>query len=180
MRQRENGNRSVGYDVYDAMGVIDPSQQEVVNQRFDQKSNNTSLSGRFVYTEPLTKYLFLEANYQYSWNMNTSNKDTYTSGAFDIADGLPVFNPVGEVLDDIYSNSIRNQSQNHRAGLTLSFQKKKFRANLGAAVNPTITDNKTNESPWDLGLLAEDIEGLDFSGFDFAFDVENGGGCDQL
>lgn len=32
-----------------------------------------------------------------------------------------------------------------------------------------IADNKTNESPWDLGLLAEDIEGLDFEGFDFGF-----------
>ena len=30
-----------------------------------------------------------------------------------------------------------------------------------------IADNKTNESPWDLGLLAEDIEGLDFEGFEF-------------
>lgn len=30
-----------------------------------------------------------------------------------------------------------------------------------------IADNKTNESPWELGLLAEDIEGLDFEGFDF-------------
>ena len=30
-----------------------------------------------------------------------------------------------------------------------------------------IADNKTNESPWDLGILAEDIEGLDFDGFDF-------------
>ena len=30
-----------------------------------------------------------------------------------------------------------------------------------------IADNKTNESPWDLGLLAEDIEGLDFDGFEF-------------
>lgn len=40
-----------------------------------------------------------------------------------------------------------------------------------------IADNKTNESPWDLGLLAEDIEGLDFEGFEFVFDdVETGGG----
>ena len=40
-----------------------------------------------------------------------------------------------------------------------------------------IADNKTNESPWDLGLLAEDIEGLDFDGFDldFGVDVEIGG-----
>ena len=30
-----------------------------------------------------------------------------------------------------------------------------------------IADNKTNESPWDLNLLAEDIEGLDFEGFEF-------------
>ena len=33
-----------------------------------------------------------------------------------------------------------------------------------------IADNKTNESPWDLGLLAEDIEGLDFDGFELNFD----------
>lgn len=42
-----------------------------------------------------------------------------------------------------------------------------------------IADNKTNESPWDLGLLAEDIEGLNFEGFDLGFgiDGESGGGC---
>lgn len=42
-----------------------------------------------------------------------------------------------------------------------------------------IADNKTNESPWDLGLLAEDIEGLNFDGFDldFGIDGESGGGC---
>jgi DNA modification methylase len=34
-----------------------------------------------------------------------------------------------------------------------------------------IADNKTNESPWDLNLLAEDIEGLDFDGFDIDFGV---------
>ena len=38
-----------------------------------------------------------------------------------------------------------------------------------------IADNKTNESPWDLGLLAEDIDGLDFEGFelDFNFDIDS-------
>ena len=34
-----------------------------------------------------------------------------------------------------------------------------------------IADNKTNESPWDVDLLAEDLEGLDFDGFDFDFDL---------
>lgn len=35
-----------------------------------------------------------------------------------------------------------------------------------------IADNKTNESPWDLGLLAEDISGLDFAGFDLDFGID--------
>ena len=144
-------NRSLT-DVYDEAGVPDPSKREVVNQRFDQNSNSTSLSGRFVYTEPLTKHLFLEANYQYSWNMNTSNKDVYSSGLYDVPNEpmtLPEFNPVGAVLDPTYSNSIRNESHNHRAGLTLSYQLNKLRINLGAAANPTITHNRTNDKTYD-------------------------------
>ena len=140
-------NRSLT-DVYDAAGVIDPSQQEVVNQRFDQSSQSTSLTGRVVYTEPLTEHLFLEANYQYSWNMNTSAKDVFSSGPYDIVSGLPEFNPIGAMRDGIYSNSIRNESHNQRGGLTLSYQKKKFRANLGAAINPTNTYNKTNDETY--------------------------------
>lgn len=34
-----------------------------------------------------------------------------------------------------------------------------------------VLDNKLNESPWDLGLLAEDIEGLDFSGYDLDMEL---------
>lgn len=34
-----------------------------------------------------------------------------------------------------------------------------------------IADNKTNESPWDFELLADDLEGLDFDGFDFDFEI---------
>ena len=143
----EGLNRSLT-EVYDAAGVIDPSRREVVNQRFDQSSNSTSLSGRVVYTEPLTKHLFLEANYQYSWNMNTSAKDVFGSGAYDIDHGLPIFNPNGETRDNVYSNTIRNESHNQRGGLTLSYQIKKFRANLGAAINPTNTFNKTNDETY--------------------------------
>lgn len=39
-----------------------------------------------------------------------------------------------------------------------------------------IADNKTNESPWDLNLLAEDIEGLDFEGFDLDFGIDGEAG----
>ena len=53
------------------------------------------------------------------------------------------------VRDDIYSNSIVNESHNQRAGVSLSYQTKKFRAQLGAAANPTTTYNKTNEKVYE-------------------------------
>ena len=115
-----------------------------VNQRYVQRSDGSSLSGRLVYTEPLGHDFFLEANYQYSWNRNVSDKSTFNSGSNLIdGDSHLIFDPVGEVLDVNYSNSIDNMSQNHRAGANISYQKEKFRAQLGASYNPTITDNQT-------------------------------------
>ena len=54
---------------------------EIVNQFYDSRSKSSSLSGRLVYTEPLAKYLFLEANYEYSWNRSESVKNTFNSGS---------------------------------------------------------------------------------------------------
>ena len=117
---------------------------EIVNQRYDQNSKSTSLSGRVVYTEPLGGGFFLEANYQYGWNKNTSFKNTFNSATDDLIDDLLVYNGVGEIPDPVYSNSINNTSQNHRAGASFTYQKDKIRAQLGAAYNPTITDNVTS------------------------------------
>ncbi len=103
--------------------------QDIVDQNFDQNSKSSSISGRVVYTEPIVKHLFLEANYQYGWSRNTSFKNTY-----DIATGE---------LDSRYSNEILNRSITQRAGLNFSYQKEKFRAQLGASMNPTDTYNKT-------------------------------------
>ena len=117
---------------------------EIVNQRYDQNSRSTSLSGRVVYTEPLGGGFFLEANYQYGWNKNTSFKNTFNSATDDLVQDLLVYNGVGEILDPVYSNSINNTSQNHRAGASFTYQKEKIRAQLGAAYNPTVTDNVTS------------------------------------
>ena len=116
---------------------------EIVNQRFDQNSRSVSLRGRVVYTEPITEYIFFEANYQYGWSRNTSYKNTFNSGTDLLDSGLLVFNPAGESIDDRYSNSILNRSITQRAGVNFSYQKKKFRAQLGASVNPTDTYNET-------------------------------------
>ncbi len=123
---------------------MESQESETVNQRFDQSSKGSSLNGRIVYTEPLAKHLFLEANYSYGWSLNESRKTTYKSGGTDlIENGLPVYNPAGAVIDDRYSNDIYNRAITQRAGINLSWQKDKFRAQIGASANPTDTYNRT-------------------------------------
>ena len=149
IRYSFSDNKLAGYNqsltnVFSESSVA--GSEDLVNQFYDSRSKSSSLRGRVVYTEPLAKYLFLEANYEYSWNKSTSVKDTYNSGS-DIRDevtGYLEYNPNGAQKDDIYSNDILNRYINQRAGLNLSWQKNKIHAQLGASLNPTDTRNETN------------------------------------
>ena len=125
----------------------------IVNQFYDSQSKSSSLRGRVVYTEPLAKYLFLEANYEYSWNKSQSVKDTYDSGSNSLVNGRLEYVSAGAVKNDIYSNDILNRYINQRAGLNLSWQKEKIRAQLGASLNPTDTKNSTNGETYDSKVL---------------------------
>ena len=98
-----------------------------------------------VYTEPLGAGFYLEANYQYKWSRNKSEKNTYDSGEVDNFDkDNRNFNKEEMVPNAEYSSSILNQYQTHRAGVNFMYQKDKIRAQLGASVVPTITHNETN------------------------------------
>ena len=118
---------------------------EIVDQQFDQNQRSSSLSGRLVYTEPITKHLFFEANYQYSWSKNVSNKSTYNGiGSRLNEDGVIMQNGYDyDNPDEVYSNRILNRSITQRAGINFSYQTEKFRAQLGVAANPTDTYNET-------------------------------------
>jgi hypothetical protein len=147
-------------NIYDAAGQLKEGEREVVNQRFVSGTQSMSINGRAVYTEPLTDYLFLEANYEYNWSHSKSQKNTFDS--FDSEgsrnqiyvdengnDRLAYLGDAG--LNENYSNTITNTGIAQRAGLSLSYQKKKFRAQLGVGVNPTTTINETvrKENPID-------------------------------
>ena len=119
-------------------------EDEIVNQRYVQNSQSSSISGRAVYTEPLTDKLFLEANYQYSWNRSESGKDTYNSGSNVYNATSLQYDPMNEVYDPLYSSSIINDYINQRAGISLTWQNDKVNAQVGASANPTNTYNKTN------------------------------------
>ena len=67
VRYSFSNNDLDGFNQSLTKAYVDPATpDEIVNQRYDQNSKSTSLSGRLVYTEPIVKNLFLEANYQYS------------------------------------------------------------------------------------------------------------------
>ena len=143
-------NQSLTQTDFNSDGVYD---DEIVNQRFDQLSTSSSLSGRLVYTEPLAKTLFLEASYQYSWNINESGKNTYNSGSDNYDMSYMIYDYIGEVYDPTYSSSIVNRYINQRAGLTLSWQKEKINAQIGAQLNPTNTYNETNGKSYNSKVL---------------------------
>ena len=138
-------------NVYDETSAYQSA--DIVNQFYDSQSKSSSVSGRVVYTEPITKYLFVEANYEYSWNKSTSVKETFDSGSNNIVDGRLEYVENGAVKNDIYSNDILNRYINQRAGMTLSWQKDKFNAQLGAALNPTDTHNETNGESYNSKVL---------------------------
>ncbi len=128
----------------------DTPKADIVNQYYDRNSKSASVSGRVVYTEPLAEKLFLEANYEYSWSRSESFKDTYNSGSDKYtSEGLLIYDPTGAVRDEVYSSEIINRYVNQRGGLTLSWQGKNLRANVGAGITPTNTHNETNGESYD-------------------------------
>ena len=131
---------------------------EIVNQRIAQNSSSSSLSGRIVYTEPLGQDLYLEGNYEYSWNRSKSVKDAFNSASNttyqdDLGHSHLQYNAEGEVKDLTYSNDILNRYVNQRAGLNFMYQKEKIRAQLGASMNPTNTHNVTNDETYDSKVI---------------------------
>ena len=130
-------------NTYDNNG--DVADAAIVNQRFHQTRNQSSLSGRVTYTEPLGKNFYLEANYQLSWNKNTSDKDTYNSGAVSVFDADHLnYNRTGETRDENYSNSVLNRYYNQTIGGNIKYQKENFNFQVGVSANPTDTHNETN------------------------------------
>ncbi len=120
------------------------TQQEIVNQRFDQNSRGSSVNSRISYTEPLGKGFYAEANYSYGWNRNKSLKDTYDSGPGSFSQATPTYTPTGETYNETYSSSILNRYINQSAGVNLQYQKDKMHAQIGVSANPTDTYNETN------------------------------------
>lgn len=106
--------------------------QKITNQLNDQRSESLNQTSRLVYTEPLSKTLSLEFNYQNGYNHNTSDRFTYN------------FNPATlqyDLLDLTYSNSYENTILTNAAGFSFTKMGKKYNWNVGMAVQNTDRKN---------------------------------------
>ncbi|WP_412466424.1 outer membrane beta-barrel protein [Pedobacter sp. KLB.chiD] len=106
--------------------------QKITDQFNDQESESLNQNTRLVYTEPLSKTLSLEFNYQNGYNHNTSDRFTYN------------FNPLTlkyDLLDQTFSNSYENTILTNAAGFSLNKMAKKYNWNVGMAVQNTDRTN---------------------------------------
>ena len=108
---------------------FDEGISQKIDQVYDSNSQNTSVFARMTYTEPLGNSFYVEANYSFNWNKNSSDKETRDR--------------VTNQVDYTYSNSIINSSNSQEFGVNALYQNSKMRAQVGFAAIPTNTYNST-------------------------------------
>ncbi len=131
---------------------------DIINQKLDRTSKSYSVNSRLVYTEPLGKGFYVEGNYSFGWNKNTSVKNAYNAlnSVIESEDGIPVAlsqSGYGTVRDETYSNDISNRYINQSFGANLLYQKNDLRVQVGFSGNPTNTKNVTNGESYDSKVI---------------------------
>ncbi len=160
VRYSFSNNDLDGFNLSDTRSYDSGMERDsVINQRYEQNQRSSSVSTRLTYTEPISKYFYLEANYSIGIGRSSSYKDTYDS-AYDRMDaggiapafgydgrGVPLYQNSGlvsnEIFNPTYSNKIVNKYTNQSVGGNILFQNGTVRAQLGASWRPTTTDNET-------------------------------------
>ncbi len=147
LRYNFSGNETNGFNqsLTSTFDEFDIQSDSIINQRYVQNQSTNSLTGRLTYTEPLGKGFFIEANYEASYNKTTSTKNTFDSGNVDVfTKDSYLYNPTGELRNDLYSSEIINRYVNQSIGGNFVYQKDKLRAQVGVSANPTDTHNETS------------------------------------
>jgi hypothetical protein len=124
--QHSQGFLNSATEYFDSFGNIDSSE------RIDQKKNNKlstlGLKSSIVYTEPLSKILFLSMNYGFSYRKDESFRTT-----LDKTGG-------GEYSkrDSTLSNDFRFRYDVQSAGLDFKINKKKMMVTIGSGINYSV------------------------------------------
>jgi hypothetical protein len=138
-----NNSKNTGYlyslNNYYSKGVI--TDNDTTDQQNIRNSDNTGINTRLVYTEPLSKQIFLELNYSINYNHNDNERVTNQK------------DPTGKYEEriDSLSNAFIYNTLVNTPGFTVRWNKKKYSLTLGASagisnfVQKNITENKTTK-----------------------------------
>ncbi|TKC03542.1 outer membrane beta-barrel family protein [Pedobacter cryotolerans] len=106
--------------------------QRNLNQLIDNTSTSFSNSARLVFTEPLSKTLNLELNYQNGFNFDNQSRFVYD------------FNNTTQQYDVVnvdFSNEFENKTLTNALGFSFSKNEKKYNWNVGLAAQQTHREN---------------------------------------
>ena len=101
------------------------SGTELIDQRYDQKDENYSVSADLTYTEPLGRNFFLLGSYRFDWQQYQSEKKTYDNAS-------------GRLIDD-YSSRMINTFLSHRMQVSMMKQEEKYNLQIGVNAEPSTT-----------------------------------------
>lgn len=112
-------------------------RNDTIDQKVIQDNSSKNLGVRMSYTEPVFIDRFLELNYGYSYNTNSSNRTTYDKGKDDY-----------DLLNDSLTNAFNNVYSNHQAGISIMTQKLRYNYTLGMNVqfNNLSSENISKDS----------------------------------
>ncbi|MNU64285.1 hypothetical protein D3C71_535570 [compost metagenome] len=127
-RTGNSGQESYSH-YYDELGA---DSLAAINQQTDNRTNGYGISGRFSYTEPLSKNWSGELVYSPSYNVSDADKRTY---AFDSLTGAY------SMMDTTLSNVFDNQTIVQEGGVNARFQKNKTSFQLGVSYQNSLLLN---------------------------------------
>ena len=110
-------------DYFDSNGVIDNHEQ--VDQKKNNSSNKYTATSNIVYTEPLSKKVFLSFNYGLNMLLSNANRNSFND------DG----NGVYDKLDSIFSSNFQFRYLIHSAGADIKINKKKTTFTVGSGIH---------------------------------------------
>ena len=121
--QHSEGFLNSATEYYDSLGNIDST--ELIDQKKNNKLNVLGLKSSVVYTEPLSKILFVSVNYGYSYRKDESFRTTLDkTGAGEYSK-----------RDSTLSNDFRFTYDVQSAGLDFKINKKKMMMTIGSGIN---------------------------------------------
>ncbi len=126
--ESENSGTSVSSTFYHGTRPDD-----LIDQRFTNRSDNSSWRGFLSYVEPIGSNNFVQLAYEYGHNISESDKDTRTP------DGSGEYT----VLDSLYSKRLENDFMNQKVELNFKAVRENYDYMFGMSLEPSSSRSKT-------------------------------------